>query len=84
MFGIAPREISTRDPFTKEIKNTSSSIKQLNTVIPGAPPIQDLVKPTKSTIGAKLLKAMGWREGQGVGPKISRPIESFKSKIKFI
>ena len=32
----------------------------------------DLFKITGDTAGVKLLKKMGWREGQGVGPKIMR------------
>lgn len=32
----------------------------------------DLIKTTGETIGVKLLKKMGWREGQGVGPKVRR------------
>lgn len=32
----------------------------------------DLIKTTGDTMGIKLLKKMGWREGQGVGPKVRR------------
>ena len=32
----------------------------------------DLLRPIGETMGAKLLKRMGWREGQGIGPKIRR------------
>ena len=32
----------------------------------------DVFKTTGETIGVKLLKKMGWREGQGIGPKIRR------------
>lgn len=32
----------------------------------------DLTKTTGETMGVKLLKKMGWREGQGVGPKVRR------------
>ena len=32
----------------------------------------DLLRPAGETMGVKLLKKMGWREGQGVGPKIRR------------
>lgn len=34
--------------------------------------VMDLFRPTGETIGVKLLKKMGWREGQGVGPKVKR------------
>ncbi|KAF2401108.1 DUF1604-domain-containing protein [Trichodelitschia bisporula] len=32
----------------------------------------DLVRPGGETIGTKLLQRMGWRPGQGVGPKVRR------------
>lgn len=32
----------------------------------------DVLRTTGETMGIKLLKKMGWREGQGVGPKIRR------------
>jgi G patch domain-containing protein 1 len=32
----------------------------------------DLLKTTGETMGVKLLKRMGWREGQGIGPKVRR------------
>lgn len=35
-------------------------------------PFSDLLKTTGETMGVKLLKRMGWREGQGVGPRVRR------------
>ena len=32
----------------------------------------DILRTTGETMGIKLLKKMGWREGQGVGPKVKR------------
>lgn len=32
----------------------------------------DIFRPTGETIGVKLLKKMGWKEGQGIGPKVRR------------
>ncbi|KAL2818973.1 hypothetical protein BDW59DRAFT_151705 [Aspergillus cavernicola] len=34
--------------------------------------LMDIFKVTGETIGVKLLKKMGWREGQGIGPKVRR------------
>ncbi|EAW07733.1 putative G-patch domain protein [Aspergillus clavatus NRRL 1] len=34
--------------------------------------LMDLLKAGGETMGVKLLKKMGWREGQGIGPKIRR------------
>ena len=40
--------------------------------IPGDPVLDQLIRPAKETIGVKLLKEMGWKPGQGVGPKLTR------------
>ncbi|EHY56192.1 hypothetical protein HRR90_006983 [Exophiala dermatitidis] len=32
----------------------------------------DLFRPLNETIGSKLLRRMGWREGQGIGPRVKR------------
>ncbi|KAL8736179.1 MAG: hypothetical protein Q9166_000334 [cf. Caloplaca sp. 2 TL-2023] len=34
--------------------------------------VMDVMKTTGQTMGVKLLKRMGWREGQGIGPKVRR------------
>lgn len=34
--------------------------------------LMDIFRPTGETIGVKLLKKMGWKEGQGIGPKVRR------------
>ncbi|KAH6583812.1 hypothetical protein BASA60_001248 [Batrachochytrium salamandrivorans] len=36
--------------------------------------IQDLILPAESSIGDKLMRQMGWREGQGIGPRHKRKI----------
>ena len=34
--------------------------------------VMDIFKTSGETMGVKLLKKMGWREGQGIGPKVRR------------
>src|SRR6202035_2704702 len=34
--------------------------------------LDDLIKPKEDTVGIKILRKMGWREGQGVGPRVER------------
>lgn len=41
--------------------------------------IMDLFRPSGETMGVKLLKKMGWREGQGLGPKVRRPAKGDES-----
>ncbi|KAI4134557.1 MAG: hypothetical protein LQ341_006010 [Variospora aurantia] len=40
--------------------------------VQGGSSVMDIMKTTGETMGAKLLKKMGWREGQGIGPKVKR------------
>ena len=35
-------------------------------------PVMDILKTTGETMGVKLLRRMGWRDGQGIGPKVRR------------
>ena len=35
-------------------------------------PVMDLLKTDGETMGIKLLRKMGWRDGQGIGPKVRR------------
>lgn len=84
-FGIAPKNIATTSEFLathKEQKRRLLAWEQPSggvenvvserKVIPGVPPLQNLVVPARMTVGVKLLKEMGWREGQGVGPRVRR------------
>ena len=36
--------------------------------------LDDLIKPKQDTIGISILRKMGWREGQGVGPRVQRKL----------
>ncbi|XP_053557515.1 G patch domain-containing protein 1 [Bombina bombina] len=75
-FGIAPNEIMTTDDFaskTKDsIKEKARELASVTTPIPGATILEDLIAPAKITIGVQLLRQMGWKEGQGVGPRTKR------------
>lgn len=35
-------------------------------------PVMDILKTSGDTMGVKLLRKMGWRDGQGIGPKVRR------------
>jgi len=34
----------------------------------------ELLRPKEDTIGARILRKMGWREGQGIGPRVQRKL----------
>lgn len=73
--GIAPRAISAKETFTQNTSEGAGQKRDLeaqHSVIPGTPALQNLIVPAHSSIGAKLLTTMGWKEGQGVGPKTTR------------
>lgn len=76
--GIAPRKFMTKESFTpasKELAERKRAIVQavtdgkLQSAVPGGIPVEDLIIPSKVSIGAQLLKKMGWKYGQGVGDK---------------
>ena len=77
-YGIAPRKFMTRESFTpgdKEVAERKRTINQavdegvLRSAVPGGVPIDDLIVASKVSIGVRLLRNMGWKEGQGVGAK---------------
>ncbi|XP_053256293.1 G patch domain-containing protein 1 isoform X1 [Podarcis raffonei] len=74
--GIAPKEISITNEFASKSKDKiKEKAKQLAGVvgpIPGATVLDEFIAPAKITIGIDLLRKMGWKEGQGVGPRVKR------------
>ncbi|XP_029781313.1 G patch domain-containing protein 1 isoform X2 [Suricata suricatta] len=75
-FGIAPKAIVTTDDFaskTKDrIREKARQLAAATAPIPGATLLDDLITPAKLSIGFELLRKMGWKEGQGIGPRVKR------------
>ncbi|XP_033626324.1 G patch domain-containing protein 1-like [Asterias rubens] len=72
-FGIAPRKIVTTGKFTNEETRRKRPAQVVGpSVIPGESPLQDLIVPSNDSMGARLLRKMGWRHGQGIGAKVRR------------
>ncbi|XP_074864957.1 G patch domain-containing protein 1 isoform X2 [Carettochelys insculpta] len=75
-YGIAPKQITTTEDFASKhndkIKEKARQIAGVVASIPGATALGDLIAPAKITIGVELLRKMGWKEGQGVGPRVKR------------
>ncbi|XP_063738289.1 G patch domain-containing protein 1 isoform X2 [Eleginops maclovinus] len=74
--GIAPSQISTSQEFTSsrrdKTRETARAVNAQSALIPGDTTLKQLIAPTRSSVGVELLRRMGWREGQGVGPRVKR------------
>ncbi|TRY65139.1 hypothetical protein DNTS_022290 [Danionella cerebrum] len=75
--GIAPKDIVTTDKFASErrdqIKDKARVVSSLAAIIPGdSGLLEELIAPAHSSIGVELLRKMGWKDGQGVGPRLKR------------
>ncbi|XP_070985324.1 G patch domain-containing protein 1-like isoform X4 [Oncorhynchus clarkii lewisi] len=74
--GIAPRQITTTADFASGrkdvIRDKARAITSLSAPIPGDTVLEDLVAPARSSMGVELLRKMGWKDGQGVGPRVKR------------
>lgn len=59
-----------------EYSDHSSRKRQLPIVntgpIPGKPVLGEILKPIQGTWGVELLRSMGWKPGQGVGPQLTQ------------
>lgn len=68
--GFAPQRVTATETFEDKAR---ASGKGHTPVVEGGAlagaVLPDLVVSTDSTIGVQLLRMMGWREGQGVGPR---------------
>ena len=76
-FGIAPRNVETTKLFSREHESKEKRNEPLVSTTPGVSfysmmsyALQDLVVPCRMSIGIRLLKRMGWKEGQGIGPRV--------------
>lgn len=75
-FGIAPKGLQIQDDYTgSEATREQRKRKFLQAdlkPIPGEPVLQQLLKPIKDKVAVRILKAWGWRPGQGLGPRQTR------------
>jgi G patch domain-containing protein 1 len=72
VFGIAPRQIVTTEPFAGEREDDGEKVRKRVREHNLLAPLEDIIRPTRMTIGMRLLNKMGWKEGQGIGPRITR------------
>uniref|UniRef100_H3CA33 G patch domain containing 1 n=1 Tax=Tetraodon nigroviridis TaxID=99883 RepID=H3CA33_TETNG len=74
--GIAPRGITTSQEFSSGhrdlVQEKARAVSAQAAPIPGDTLLEELIAPARSSIGVELLRKMGWKEGQGVGPRVKR------------
>ena len=72
-FGFAPHALRTKSDFQSAAKegNTAGGAGDGSRggAAAGEQALSHLIQPTRTTIGEQLLKAQGWKPGQGIGPK---------------
>ncbi|CAG7726850.1 unnamed protein product [Allacma fusca] len=71
-FGIAPQVLRPTEDFQSKRREGLKRPRPTPSdgPIPGDPVLFNILQPVKETIGIKVLRKMGWRPGQGVGPKV--------------
>eukprot|EP00118_Oscarella_pearsei_P013341 m.105978 g.105978 ORF g.105978 m.105978 type:complete len:722 (+) comp37240_c1_seq6:2850-5015(+) len=81
VFGIAPRNVVATEPFAGEKDVLELERKRRNPKPEQSllAPLETLIRPTKMTIGMTLLNKMGWKEGQGIGPRVTRKDAGIKT-----
>ncbi|XP_076592200.1 G patch domain-containing protein 1 isoform X2 [Chaetodon auriga] len=74
--GIAPSQITTSQEFSSgrrdEAREKARAVSAQAALIPGDTLLEELITPARLSIGVELLRRMGWKEGQGVGPRVKR------------
>ncbi|XP_072947924.1 G patch domain-containing protein 1 homolog [Epargyreus clarus] len=69
-YGIAPRQLQTSHEFSG--RKRPSQQRYHDGPIPGEPVLEQLVRAVHESAAVRMLRAMGWREGQGTGDRVTR------------
>ncbi|XP_037068930.1 LOW QUALITY PROTEIN: G patch domain-containing protein 1-like [Pollicipes pollicipes] len=79
--GIAPQRVQAKQDFQEApTGGTKRRHPQFDEgPIPGQPVLEQLIKP--DTVGVRILKSMGWRPGQGIGPRVTRAEKKQQQKV---
>lgn len=70
-FGIAPKVLRATSDYKQSSSRKRHHMNLSTGPIPGQPVLRDILQPAKETVGVRLLRSMGWRPGQGVGPRLN-------------
>lgn len=83
-FGIAPTVVRTKPEYSGDRGIKRERVRFSDGPIPGEPVLKSILEPVRETIGVLLLMKMGWKPGQGIGPRLSKlqkKIEKNKNKV---
>ncbi|KAI8432651.1 hypothetical protein MSG28_013626 [Choristoneura fumiferana] len=69
-YGIAPQHMQTQSEFSG--RKRPAQHRYHDGPIPGEPVLEQLLRPVHETAAVRMLRAMGWRAGQGVGGRQTR------------
>lgn len=78
-YGISPQGIQATSSYDSNDPQKRKRVIDPEGPIPGVPVLEDILKPARETMGMKILQKLGWRPGQGVGPRVKR-IEKVKAQ----
>ncbi|KAK4319559.1 hypothetical protein Pmani_009503 [Petrolisthes manimaculis] len=83
VFGISPQVIQATSNFDSNRDQVQRKrVLDPSGPIPGIPVLEEILRPASETVGVKLLRRLGWRPGQGVGPRVSRQQKRLSKKEK--
>ncbi|XP_066990837.1 G patch domain-containing protein 1-like [Macrobrachium rosenbergii] len=68
--GIAPEGIQATSSFDDSEHRKRKRVLDPHGPIPGIPVLEEILRPNKETMGMKLLRKLGWKPGQGIGPRV--------------
>ncbi|CAF4861003.1 unnamed protein product [Pieris macdunnoughi] len=69
-FGIAPMQVQTQGEFSGQKRAKSNRFH--DGPIPGEPVLEQILRPVHESAAVRMLRAMGWRDGQGTGERLTK------------
>ncbi|CAH4023409.1 unnamed protein product [Pieris brassicae] len=69
-FGIAPMQVQTQGEFSGQKRAKSNRFH--DGPIPGEPVLEQILRPVHESAAVRMLRAMGWRDGQGTGERLKK------------